>query len=103
MRGLIRGYLPSSVRQVYECCDGNEAYTFFKKFLPDWVLMDLEMPNTNGIDAIKNIIAEFPKAKICMVTASADEHIRVEAISKGAKGFVLKDNLFEIEGVLGAA
>lgn len=99
VRTLLREYLPTSVDEIFECSDGGEAFSFFKKHQPDWVLMDWEMPKMNGITAIREIIAEFPEANICMVTAFDDEEIRSEAFAAGASGFVLKDNLFELEDV----
>ena len=100
VRLLLRDYLPVSADEIFECADGSQACSFFKKHLPDWVLMDWEMPNVNGITAIREIIAEFPKANICMVTAFDDDEIRTEAMLAGASGFVLKDNLFELEEIL---
>ena len=100
VRLLLRDYLPVSANEIFECTDGSQACSFFKKHRPDWVLMDWEMPNVNGITAIREIIAEFPKANICMVTAFDDDEIRTEALAAGAVGFVLKDNLFELEDVL---
>ena len=99
VRLLLRDYLPTSFDEIFECADGAEAFSFFKKHQPDWVLMDWEMPKMNGIKAIREIIGEFPKANICMVTAFDDEEIRNEAMSAGASGFVLKDNLFELEDI----
>lgn len=100
VRLLLRDHLPASVDHIYECADGSEAFSFFKKYQPDWVLMDWEMPNTDGITAIREIIAEFPKANICMVTAFDDEELRTEALAVGASGFVAKSNLFELEAIL---
>lgn len=100
VRLLLRDYLPASVDEIYECVDGSEAFALYQEHRPDWVLMDWEMPNMNGITAIRQIIAQFPKAHICMVTAFDDEAIRAEAFSAGAMGFVLKDNLFELEAIL---
>ena len=100
VRLLLRDHLPASADEIYECGDGDEAFALFDKHRPDWVLMDWEMPNVNGITAIREIIAEFPKANICMVTAFDDDEIRTEALAAGAVGFVLKDNLFELEDVL---
>lgn len=100
VRLLLRDYLPTSVDEIYEGMDGGEAIALYKKHRPDWVLMDWEMPNVNGITAIRQIIAAFPKANICMVTAFDDEAIRAEALSAGAIGFILKDNLFELEAIL---
>lgn len=97
VREVVRDYLPASVEEIYECADGGEAFALYQKHLPDWVLMDWEMPNMNGITAIREIIAKFPEANICMVTAFDDAEIRAEALAAGASGFVLKDNLFELE------
>ena len=100
VRDLVRDHLPPSADQVFECADGSEALSDYKKYHPDWVLMDQAMPVTDGITAIREIIAEFPTANICMVTAFEDEDIRAEALSAGARGFVLKDNLFELEEII---
>lgn len=100
VRELLRDYLPNSFDEIFECEDGGEAVSLFKKHQPDWVLMDWEMPKMNGITATREIIGEFPEANICMVTAFDDEEIRTEAFAAGVNGFVLKDNLFELESIL---
>jgi len=100
VREVVRDYLPATVDEIIECGDGGEAFALYEKHLPDWVLMDWEMPKVNGITAILEIIAEFPNANICMVTAFDDDEIRTEAFQAGANGFVLKDNLFELETIL---
>jgi len=100
VREVVRDYLPVNADEIFECADGGAALALYRKHLPDWVLMDWEMPEMNGITAIREIIAEFPEANICMVTAFDDEDIRAEAFRAGASGFVLKDNLFELETML---
>ncbi len=100
VREVVRDYLPAEADEIFECADGDEALAFYRRHLPDWVLMDWEMPKTDGIAAIREIIAEFPEANICMVTAFDDEDIRTEEFRAGASGFVLKDNLFELEAIL---
>lgn len=100
VRELVRDHLPVSAGEVFECADGDEAVDLYKLHRPDWVLMDWEMPNTDGITAIREIIAEFPKANICMVTAFNDEELRIAAFAAGASGFVAKDRLFELEAIL---
>lgn len=102
VRRLLRDYLPSTVDEIYECSDGSEAFAYFQKYQPHWVLMDWKMKTTDGITAIREIIAEFPEAKICMVTAFDSDELRDEALAAGAEGFVLKDDLFELEAVLKA-
>jgi len=100
VREVVRDYLPVGVDEIFECGDGGEAFALYEKHLPDWVLMDWEMPQMNGIAAIREIIAEYPDANICMVTAFDDEDIRREALRAGALRFVLKDNLSELETIL---
>jgi CheY-like chemotaxis protein len=100
VRQVVRDYLPVEVDEIFECADGAEALAFYRRHRPDWVLMDWEMPKTDGITAIREIIREFPEANICMVTAFDDLEIRREAFRAGASGFVLKDNLFELEAVM---
>ena len=100
VREVVRDYLPDAFDEIYECGNGNQAFALYKKHLPDWVLMDWEMPEMNGITAIREIIAEFPTANICMVTAFDEAEIRAEAFAAGACGFVLKDNLYELETML---
>ena len=100
VRELVRDYLPASVREIYECEDGGEAFALYQKHLPDWVLMDWQMPNKDGIAATREIIAEYPAANICLVTSYNDEFLKSEALEAGASGFVLKNNLLELEAVL---
>lgn len=100
VRNLMREYLPASVGEVFEGDDGDQALALYEKHQPDWVLMDQDMPAIDGITAIREIIAEFPAANICMVTAFDDEDLRSEAFAAGASGFVLKDSLYQIEAIL---
>ncbi len=100
VRSLMRDYLPDSVGQVIECEDGDTAFALYREHRPDWVLMDQDMPRTDGITAIREIIAEYPEANICMVTAFNDDDLRDEALAAGASAFVVKDNLQEIESIL---
>ena len=100
-RELLRDYLPrSSVDEMYECADGSQAFALYKKHLPEWVLMDWQMPGTDGITATREIIAKYPNANICMVTSYDDEVLRIEAKEAGAIGFVLKKNLSELPEIL---
>jgi len=99
VRTLLRDHLPSFT-SVYECVDGEHALAMYQRYRPDWVLMDQDMPGTDGITATRQIIAEFPEAKICMVTVFDDDDLRSEAFNAGASGFVLKDKLFELEAIL---
>ena len=96
----MRDYLPDTVGEVFECDDGDTAIDLYKEHRPDWVLMDQDMPRTDGITAIREIIAEYPQANICMVTAFNNDDLRDEAFAAGASAFVVKDNLQEIGSIL---
>jgi two-component system NarL family response regulator len=71
--------------------NGQEAIGRFRELRPDVVLMDLAMPVLGGVDAIAAIRAEFPAARIIVLTTyDGDENI-YRALEKGAKGYLLKD------------
>jgi DNA-binding NarL/FixJ family response regulator len=78
---------------VAEACNGNEGLQLFRQHTPDITLMDLRLPGMDGIDAMTAILAEFPDAKIIVLTTfSGDAHI-LRALKAGARGYLLKDLL----------
>lgn len=76
---------------IGEARDGKEAVEMTIKLLPDVVLMDLEMPNMNGIEATREIIKSCPNIKIMMLTSFSDQDHVIPAIEAGASGYQLKD------------
>ena len=99
-RRMIKHYLSELSDEFRECEDGEEALNAYKEFLPDWVLMDWEMKQVNGIAATQNIIAEFPDAKILIVTSYDENDLRQTAKEAGAVGFILKDDLLLLQSFL---
>ena len=75
---------------VAEASDGREAVEQFRKHHPDVTLMDLQMPDMNGIDAINAIRAEFPDAHIIVLTTYAGDAQAKRALQAGAHGYLLK-------------
>ena len=75
---------------VAKAKSGKEAIELYKNYLPDLVTMDITMPIMNGIEALKRIKAEFKDAKIIMITSHGEEKQVMDAITNGAKGYVLK-------------
>ena len=70
--------------------NGKEAVAMYRELQPDLVTMDVTMPVMTGIEAVKEIIPEFPDAKIIMITALGQQKLIVEAIESGAKDFMTK-------------
>jgi len=78
---------------VAEAATGREAIQQFRTHRPDVTLMDLQMPDMNGMDALIAIRAEFPDAKVIMLTTyEGDAHI-LRALKAGAQGYLLKNTL----------
>jgi two-component system chemotaxis response regulator CheY len=86
--------------EVVEAVDGNEAVSKYKEAKPDAVLLDITMPNLDGIGALKELLAFDPGARIAMCTAMGQQSIVMEALKSGARDFVVKP--FEGERVLAA-
>ena len=68
MRGMIKQVVGDLAERVYECEDGDDALAAYSANQPDWVLMDIQMKNTNGLTATRQIVSEFADAKIVIVT-----------------------------------
>jgi DNA-binding NarL/FixJ family response regulator len=74
---------------VAEASSGHEAIEQFRKHQPDVVLMDLQMPDMNGIDAISAIRGEFPEARIVILTTHAGDVQVSRALKAGARAYLL--------------
>ncbi|MBI2863422.1 MAG: response regulator transcription factor [Chloroflexi bacterium] len=93
-----------SMQVIGEAGDGLEAIEKVRDLLPDLILMDINMPRCNGIEATKRIKEELPYATVIMLTVSDDDQNLFDAIKNGARGYLLKnmepDDLFGLlEGV----
>lgn len=75
---------------VAKAKSGREAIELYEKYAPDFVTMDITMPIMNGIDSLKGIIKINKDAKVMMVTSHGEEKLVMDAISSGAKGYILK-------------
>jgi DNA-binding NarL/FixJ family response regulator len=81
------------MKVVAEASDGHEAIAQFRAQHPDITLMDLQMPSMNGTDAISAIRAEFPQARIIVLTTYSGDAQAVRAFNAGASGYLLKSML----------
>ncbi|WP_123041435.1 response regulator transcription factor [Cohnella candidum] len=71
--------------------NGEQALDLVRSLQPDLVLMDVQMPRMDGIEAVKIILSETPGTKVLMLTTFADDDYIVDSMSLGAAGFLLKD------------
>lgn len=77
---------------VGEACDGREAVALVKSLKPEVVVMDIGMPNLNGIEAAHQMTEENPQLAIVMVSMHSDESYVLRALKAGARGYLLKDS-----------
>ena len=91
-RDSLRSLLEAQdIEVVGEAKNGQEAVDLSWESKPDVVLMDLTMPEMDGLEATKRIAAELPEVKVVILTASDEDSNLFEAIKSGAKGYLLKD------------
>lgn len=83
----------SDMTVVGEAVDGADALTVFRACRPDVVLMDLQMPKVDGVEAIGRIRSEFPQARLLVLTMHGGDALAVRALKAGAAGFVVKTAL----------
>ena len=92
VRGGLEQLLSTAddIELVATAADGEEAVATFTQSRPDVVLMDLSMPNVDGVEATRRITAQHPEARIVVLTSFADDgHIK-DALAAGAIGYLLK-------------
>lgn len=98
MRVRAARVLQEAGHAVVEAENGHEALKLYAECRPDVVLMDITMPDMDGLAALKEIRKLDPDARVAMVTAMGQQAIVMEALKAGAKDFVLKP--FQAERVL---
>ena len=101
MRMMIKDILEKNGYEIAgEAANGGIAVEMCNKERPDVVTMDITMPDMDGIEAVKNIRANDPNAKIIMCSAMGQQSMVMDAIRAGAKDFIVKP--FQAERVLEA-
>ena len=89
-RRIERSQQFEELELVGTAANGLEAIELFRKMDPDVVTMDLTMPQMDGIECIENIVKLKPAVRILVISALADKATAVEAMEKGANGFLNK-------------
>ena len=100
MRLRCARLLAEQGHEIVEAQNGREAVEMYQKTKPDAVLMDITMPEMDGLAALREIKKFDPAARVAMLTALGQQGIVLEAIKAGARDFIVKP--FEAERVLSA-
>jgi two-component system, NarL family, response regulator DegU len=80
-----------SFEVVAEGDDGSEAISLVDQHHPDVIIMDINMPNTNGVEATAELIEKYPESKVIILSIHDDENYVTHALRTGATGYLLKE------------
>jgi two-component system chemotaxis response regulator CheY len=100
MRMRCTKLLQDNGYETVEAGNGVEAVQKYQQYKPDGVLMDITMPDMDGIETLKKLMEIDPRVRVSMVTAMGQQSLVIEALKSGAKDFVVKP--FNAERVLAA-
>ena len=100
VRNLIRQLLAVPGDSFVECATAQEAVQAARDFKPDYVTMDVRLPDLSGLEAARAIRAIHPPSRVIIVTSYDQPFLRQTASEVGAIAYVLKDNLAELRSVL---
>lgn len=100
VRRMIRNLVEDLETEFCECDDGAQALSAYQENMPDWVFMDVQMKEMDGLTATRQIKESFPKAKVVILTNYSDAKTQKAAIDAGASAFVGKENLFALREII---
>lgn len=102
MRRLLCDLVAPLSKAVVECADGQECLDRYAACLPEWTIMDVQMPRRDGLDATRAVRARWPAAKVLIVTHFFSPGIEAAAGEAGATGCVSKDDLSRLLEFMGS-
>ncbi len=100
MRRFLHSLVQDLVSESCEAENGIDAVEKYAQFHPDAVLMDIRMPFMDGLEATRRILAGDAGARVVIVTDFDTPEYRAQASTAGARGYLSKDELFDLHGML---
>ncbi len=102
-RQVVKALLQDAGAEFIECGSGREAVRDYVRMQPDLVLMDIAMKDVDGLTATAQIKSAAPTARIVMLTQYDDPELRTAAERAGAAGYLLKDDLSQVQRLVSSA
>ena len=90
LKDILNNVFPKA--KIYECHNGAEAIDAILKYSPDVSILDINMPEVNGLDVCKHVLKKKPDAKVIILTMYSEKEMIKNAMLSGALGYILKDN-----------
>jgi two-component system, chemotaxis family, chemotaxis protein CheY len=89
-RSIERHILSERVTEIYQAANGREAIELFERYRPEFVTMDLTMPEMDGLTCISKMMALKPDTRLMVISALGDAETAIEAVERGANEYVVK-------------
>lgn len=89
-RSIERHILSDRVTEIYQAANGREAMELFERYRPEFVTMDLTMPEMDGLTCITKMMALKPDTRLMVISALGDAETAIEAVERGANEYVVK-------------
>jgi DNA-binding NarL/FixJ family response regulator len=100
VRRVIRSVVAHMLLEIQECPSAADAALMYRALLPDYAVMAFDLRGMGGIEITRTIRGSHPEAKIVLVADYDDRALREEARTAGACGYLLKEDLFKLPGLL---
>lgn len=100
MRSLVRSLLSDLADEIHDYGDGFDALAHYETCLPDWSVVDVFMPELDGLAVTAWIKTHYPEARVAIMTQDNNPQLRDLALKVGATAFVPKDDLSQLRGLI---
>ena len=98
IRTLVRELVTQLAVEIRECANGREAVRVYAEFLPDLVIMDLQMPQMDGFETIRRLRTQAPQVPVIAISHATHPGIEERARAAGANCFLQKEQLKDLPG-----